>query len=104
MTGRGDFEPYDFRIPSGFVAILVGFWFLYAVFAGFLTEPVIMNAGEQCVVTDSPGVHFTADWTLKFSDACGDYYPYHRLYFLGFVIAGIILIHGGMKTVWEEFR
>jgi len=84
--------------------MVVGFWFLYAVFAGFLTGPVMMNAGEECVVTDSPGVHFTTDWTLIFSDDCGDYYQYHLLYFLGFVVAGVLLIHGGTKTVWEKLR
>jgi hypothetical protein len=102
MPRRNDFEPYEFRVPFGVVAFLVGCWFLYAVWAGYVTMPVIMNAGTDCVVTDSPGVHITPEWTLSIQDACGDYYRYHLLYFLGFNIVGVLLVHGGAKTVWEE--
>jgi hypothetical protein len=106
LDGRmaGDFEPYDFRVPFGLVTMVVGFWFLYAVFAPFPIVPVNMGAGGDCEVTDSPGVHLDTDWTLDLRDACGDFYQYHILYFFGFIIAGILFLHGGAKTIWEEFR
>ncbi|WP_075936878.1 hypothetical protein [Halosegnis longus] len=104
MPDKGDFEPYDLLVPFGIIAIIVGIWFIYAVFAPYPLEPVNPDAGGTCEVTDSPGVHMTTDWTLKYRDACGDMYPYLPVYVIGFAISGILLIHGGARTVRDNFR
>lgn len=87
------------RLPFGVVSIGVGVFLLYAALASFPFDPF-----TACLVTPSPGVHFSTDWTLQYRNACGGPYDYYRVYLLGFTLGGAILVGGGSATVREALR
>lgn len=104
QTSSGDFEPFDFLVPFGVVAALVGLWFLYAVFAPYALGQLngAGGAGGECEVNSSPDGPFTAEWTLRYRDACGDFYPFVPLYVVGFALSGLLLIYGGTRNVRDK--